>query len=301
MFKKKQGAWGIAILLGVMISVSGCGHEHTWADATCTEAKTCSECGETEGEPLGHAWTDATCTEPKTCERCGATEGSALGHEWAEATCTEPKTCKVCGETEGEPLGHTVEEWKTTVEPKCTETGTREGTCSVCGETVSETVEATGHTPGDEWQVVEEATSTTAGTRAKVCTVCGEQLETESYELSDEEKEAAFKEECESYTYEQVARDPDEYEGKKAKFTGEVIQSMEDGDTYTLRVSITKTDWGYDDPILVLYTSKQGESRILEDDIVDMYGTLEGTYTYETVMGANVTVPLFYASYIEIR
>ena len=79
-------------------------HTHDWADATCTEPKTCTSCGETEGEALGHDWADATCTEPKICARCGETEGEALGHDWTEATLTEPKTCVRCGATEGDPL-----------------------------------------------------------------------------------------------------------------------------------------------------------------------------------------------------
>ena len=45
------------------ISIQG----HTWVEATCTEPKTCSSCGETEGEALGHiAGADGLCT------RCGA-------------------------------------------------------------------------------------------------------------------------------------------------------------------------------------------------------------------------------------
>ena len=79
-------------------------HEHTWADATCTEPKKCTECGETEGEPLGHDWTEATCEAPKTCSRCGATEGEPLEHDWAFATPDAPKTCKKCGATEGEAV-----------------------------------------------------------------------------------------------------------------------------------------------------------------------------------------------------
>ena len=128
-------------------------HTHTWKDATCTEPKTCSDCGETEGEALGHTWKDATCTEAKTCTVCGETEGKALGHTWKDATCTEAKTCTVCGETEGEALGHT---WKdaTCTEPK---------TCTVCGETEGE---ALGHTAN-------EATCT----EDSVCSVCGEVLE----------------------------------------------------------------------------------------------------------------------------
>lgn len=122
---------------------------HTWAEATCTAAKTCSVCGETEGEALEHTWADATCTEPKTCSICGVTEGEALEHTWTEATCTEPKKCSACGETEGEALGHTWVDATCTEPKKCTVCETAEG-------------EALGHT----WT---EATCT----EAAVCSVCG--------------------------------------------------------------------------------------------------------------------------------
>lgn len=80
---------------------------HDWLDATCTEAKTCTRCGQTLGSPLGHDTSSVSCTEAGTCSRCGE-EIPALGHDWKEATCTEPKTCTRCGETEGEALGHKV-------------------------------------------------------------------------------------------------------------------------------------------------------------------------------------------------
>lgn len=79
-------------------------HQHTWQEATCLNAKVCTECGETEGNALGHNWIDATCTTAKYCQRCGETEGVALGHQWTEATLTAPKTCTRCQITEGEPL-----------------------------------------------------------------------------------------------------------------------------------------------------------------------------------------------------
>lgn len=53
-----------------------------------------------------HNYKDATCTTPKTCTSCGETEGNAKGHSWKEATCTTPKVCNVCGETSGDALGH---------------------------------------------------------------------------------------------------------------------------------------------------------------------------------------------------
>lgn len=118
----------LLLALGIIFSLCACGHEHTWLEPTCTEPRTCSECGKTEGEPLGHKWKDATCTEPKTCTVCGETEGEPLGHKWTDASCTEPKTCTVCGEIEGKALGH---DWKAATydAPK---------TCRRCGKTEGE-------------------------------------------------------------------------------------------------------------------------------------------------------------------
>ena len=79
-------------------------HEHTFAEATCTTPKTCTECNEIEGEPLGHSWLEATCTASKTCEICNLTEGNPLEHTWLEATTEAPETCDSCGLTQGEPL-----------------------------------------------------------------------------------------------------------------------------------------------------------------------------------------------------
>lgn len=73
--KPKKGF--LAGLLSIF-SLSGCGHEHTWTEATCEVPKTCSECGETEGEMLEHVWVEATYTEPKTCSVCNITEGTSL-------------------------------------------------------------------------------------------------------------------------------------------------------------------------------------------------------------------------------
>ena len=77
---------------------------------------------------------------------------------------------------------------------------------------------------------------------------------------------------------------------------------MESGDSYTFRVNVSRTSYGWTDTILVSYTKKEAsESRLLEDDVVDLYGILGGTYTYETVMGNEMTIPLLYAEYVELR
>ena len=94
----------LSLLCATVLTLTGCGHQHTWTEAGCVTPKTCSQCGATEGRPLGHQWRGATCTAAKTCSICGATEGEPLGHTWTEATYDAPKTCSVCGETEGEAL-----------------------------------------------------------------------------------------------------------------------------------------------------------------------------------------------------
>lgn len=121
----------IAFVLVLALALSSCGCKHeTWNDADCVNPKTCAECGETEGAPLGHTWQAATCEAPKTCEVCAATEGEALGHSWAEATCESPKICATCKLTEGEALGH---DWQdaTTETPK---------TCATCALTEGERI-----------------------------------------------------------------------------------------------------------------------------------------------------------------
>lgn len=227
--------------------------------------------------------------------------GCGCQHQWEEANCTQPKTCVKCGQTEGEPLTHQVSEWTEQTPSTCTEAGMETGVCTMCGQTVEQELPLADHTPG-EWQVKTEPTASAPGVRVKTCTVCGAEVEEETFTMTPEEMRAAFVSTCQSYSYEEIARNPDSCLGKPAKLQGEVIQSMPEGDSYTLRVNITPGKYYWSDTILVTYTKQDaGESNILEDDIITMYGTLMGTYTYESVMGASITVPLLVAEYIDIQ
>lgn len=251
-----------------------------------------------------HDWSPATCTSPQVCSICGATQGEALGHDWEKATCESPRTCARCGEEDGDALGHDWGEWATDKESTCTVAGSKHRTCDRCGETEQQSLPLAEHQPGD-WEVVTEATvdasgNAVPGERVRKCKVCGKELESEEMVLSAEEIAAQYKSSCTALTYEQVARDPDAYEGTKAVFTGEVIQVMQDGTYYTLRVNVTPASWGgYTDTIMVGYDASAGDSRILEDDVITFYGTMAGLYSYESVMGAEITVPLMFAEYID--
>ena len=98
------------LLLAALAILSGCSCKHEWAEATCDAPKTCTRCGQTEGEPLSHQWVQATCAAPRTCTLCGKARGEALPHTWMDANYQNPKTCSACGETEGKPLTAAFEE-----------------------------------------------------------------------------------------------------------------------------------------------------------------------------------------------
>lgn len=109
--------------------------------------------------------------------------------------------------------------------------------------------------------------------------------------------EQGFKNACADLAYEELARNADSHKGEKVKYTGRIVQvSNGSNGLVNLRVA---TSGNYDDIILVEYEYKDGQSKFLEDDTVTVYGTIYGDYTYESVMGAHITVPLVLASYID--
>lgn len=99
-------------------------------------------------------------------------------------------------------------------------------------------------------------------------------------------------------TYNQLARTPDDYEGKKVKFTGKVVQMMDGGAEINLRVAVNSD---YDLILLVYYPSSLTKTRVLENDIITLYGVSEGLYTYKSTMGGNITIPLIKIEKIEIK
>lgn len=110
-----------------------------------------------------------------------------------------------------------------------------------------------------------------------------------------------YKSKCKEYTYKGIARNPEKVKGEYAVVTGEVIQVLEDGDDVELRVNITEESWGYTDTIYVSYTRKTAdEDRILEDDIITIWGKLNGLLTYKSTFNTQITIPWLEAEYIRI-
>ncbi len=68
---------------------------------------------------------------------------------------------------------HVWDEGKVTKQPTCKETGIKTYTCTICGETRTETIPTTDHV-WSSWKVVKEATADKAGLEERTCSVCGE-------------------------------------------------------------------------------------------------------------------------------
>ena len=99
-------------------------------------------------------------------------------------------------------------------------------------------------------------------------------------------------------TYEQLARTPDQFKGKKAKFNGKVLQVMEgDGETQ-LRIAVNDN---YDSVLYVAYKSNIVPSRVLEDDNVTVSGESLGLITYKSTMGGEISIPAMEVKVITIN
>lgn len=148
---------------------------------------------------------------------------------------------------------------------------------------------------------VETPATLTAGKDSAITIKSGDFSTTLTVTCTTEDPQA-YKDSCENISYEDIARNPGNYVGKDIHFYGQVIQVMEDGNDVTLRVATKKSDYGYwnDDVVLVAYTREEGESRILEDDMVNLYGVCAGTTSYETVRGDTLTIPSMVAKYVDM-
>lgn len=106
------------------------------------------------------------------------------------------------------------------------------------------------------------------------------------------QENAAAEEKARGYetgiTYDQLARTPDDYNGKKCKFSGKVLQVMESDNIVGIRLAVNSN---YNTVLYCMFSQSIISSRILEDDIITVYGTSSGIYTYESTMRASISIP----------
>ena len=157
--------------------------QHTWNSGIKTTAPTCTtegvatytciECGQNKTEAIpatGHTfsteWSKSASTHwhAAICEHSSMRADSA-SHTWDSGVETKAPTCvskgertftcTVCGQTKVENINATnVHIWDSGVEttaPRCIATGVATYTCTVCGQNKTEAIPATGHAFSTEW------------------------------------------------------------------------------------------------------------------------------------------------------
>ena len=143
-------------------------------EPNCLTDVHCALCKGLLTAALGHEYEDTvvppTCTLTghtiHDCVRCDDhytdTPTDPTGHTDGDpATCTEDQLCTVCGEVLVGMLGHDYES-VVTLQPTCTEEGTRVDTCSRCPDSHTVTLPPKGHTPDGEVSCI----------AAQYCTEC---------------------------------------------------------------------------------------------------------------------------------
>ena len=96
--------------------------------------------------------------------------------------------------------------------------------------------------------------------------------------------------------YREFFRYAEQYKGRPVYFKGEVIQVMDE--CYRVAVEETSYGWDYDS---VIYTCGSSDVRILEDDVVQIYGFGDGIQRYRTVFNATVEIPRVKSVRIEVN
>ena len=92
----------------------------------------------------------------------------------------------------------------------------------------------------------------------------------------------------EEVEYKDCARNPEQYEGKKVKLTGRVIQVLGNKTTgFRIRLATS----GYDDVYYVRIGKGILDYNLMESDRIVVYGRMDGSYTYTSLFLTSVTIP----------
>ena len=168
--------YGLTITDMPTITVHEC--DNHWNDGEITTEPTCIKegvktftctiCGDTKTETISkaadkHLHNEIRDKKDATCKDEGYT---------GDTYCTDCGKKISSGQAVAKTNNHSYDDGKITTAPTCTKKGTKTFTCTVCGNTKTETVKATGHSFG-EYKVVKKPTATKDGLKSRTCTVCG--------------------------------------------------------------------------------------------------------------------------------
>ena len=137
-----------------------------------------------------------------------------------------------------------------------------------------------------------------------VCTIalsfslvaCSSVHEVTPEELAEEE---AWKNSCVEMDYDTLAHNASNMKGQRVKITGKIFQVVNNAFSkaymFDMRNPYDTNDMNF---MQHVYLTASKDSNLIENDQVTIYGTVEGTQTYTTVLGAQRTVPKVKIKYV---
>ena len=97
-----------------------------------------------------------------------------------------------------------------------------------------------------------------------------------------------LKDTAERVSYENLFRNNEEWKGRRVYYRGKIIQVIEgSGNEFQLRANVTKGEFSWDDTVFLRYSGE----RLLEDDVIEFVGRVNGLIKYEAIFGNEVTIP----------
>jgi hypothetical protein len=93
-------------------------------------------------------------------------------------------------------------------------------------------------------------------------------------------------------------KNSDAFTGEYLKFQDEIVQIMEDGTQADIRLSVTKESYRFSMNDII-YVTYHGTKDFIKCDIITVYGESQGSHSYESTPGYNITLPLIEANIIE--
>lgn len=117
-------------------------------------------------------------------------------------------------------------------------------------------------------------------------------------ELSEKEKAAAKRASAQTIPFSKLEKNPDRLAGEYVKYQGQIVQILEEGESTTIRMSVTQESYGWSvkDIIMVQY---YGLTDFVEEDVVTVYGEIFGSHTYQSTAGWDISIPLIMADSVE--
>lgn len=97
--------------------------------------------------------------------------------------------------------------------------------------------------------------------------------------------------------YKELVKNPDSFHSYRSTFSGQVMQIQEANGVGFMRLAVTKDEFGWS-PSDVILVDYQGHTDAVQDDVVTVAGTMEGSQTYTSQANFQITVPLMYACLI---